>query len=229
MLRVGLTGDLGSGKSTVARMFAAHGAIILSSDEMGREMMQPGQPVFYAIVERFGREVVAADGSLDRRELARLAFNEGRAEELNAIVHPAVLGEQARQIEALAQTNPDAVVMVESALIFSTRHGLDGQPWSERFDKIVLVTAPEAQKIERFLARIAAGRRLDKEERVSLEADARRRLAMQISNDEHAAECTVLRNDDGIESLQQQVDVAWSQLQKFAGDRQASPNPLKLF
>jgi len=228
VLRVGLTGDLGSGKTTVAKLFAAHGAIILSSDEMGREMMQPGQLVFNAIVERFGREVVAAEGSLDRRELARLAFTEGHAEELNAIVHPAVLGEQARQIEALAQTNPEAVVIVESALIFSTRHGLDGQPWSERFDKIVLVTAPEAQKIERFLARVAAGRTLDKEEQASLEADARRRLAMQTSNDEHAAECIVVRNDDGIESLQRQVDAVWQQLQKFAWDRQASPNPLKL-
>jgi len=228
MLRVGLTGDLGSGKSTVAKLFAAHGAIILSSDEMGRAMMQPGQPVFNTIVERFGREVVAADGSLDRRELARLAFTEGRAEELNSIVHPAVLGEQARQIEALTQTNPESVVIVESALIFSTRHGLDGQPWSERFDKIVLVTAPEAQKIERFLARVAAGRTLDKEEQASLEADARRRLAMQTSNDKHAAECIIVSNNDGLESLQQQVEAVWSQLQKFAGDRQASPNPLKL-
>ena len=80
MLRVGLTGDLGSGKSTVARMFAERGAVVLSSDEMGRAMMQPGEAVYTAIAERFGKGVVAPDGSLDRRELARLVFDEGRAE-----------------------------------------------------------------------------------------------------------------------------------------------------
>ena len=212
MLRVGLTGDLGSGKSTVAKMFATRGAIILSSDEMARHMMQPGEPVYQAIVAKFGREVVSEDNSLNRRELARIAFSEGRAEELNAIVHPAVLSEQGRQIEALARTNPDAIVIVESALIFTTKHGLEGQPWRSRFDRIVLVTAPETQKILRFVDRVAAGRRLDATERASLEADARRRLAMQADNEAHAAECLVIQNDDGLESLERQVDAVWSEL-----------------
>jgi dephospho-CoA kinase len=217
MLRVGLTGDLGSGKSTVAKLFAERGAIILSSDEMARAMMQPGEPVYAAIVERFGREVVAADGSLNRRELARLAFSQGRTENLdalNAIVHPAVLAEQARQIAQLTASSPEAIVVVESALIFTTKHGLEGQPWSQRFDRIVLVTAPEAQKIERFVDRIAAGRVLSKEERAGLEADARRRLAMQAENAAHAAECLVISNDDGLESLEKQVDAVWSKLRE---------------
>jgi dephospho-CoA kinase len=219
MLRVGLTGDLGSGKSTVARMFAQRGAVVLSSDEMGRAMMQPGQAVYAAIVERFGKGVVAADGSLDRRELARLVFSEGRAEELNAIVHPAVIGEQARQIAELASTCPDAIVVVESALIFTTKHAPGGEPWSKRFDRVVLVTAPEAQKIARYVDRVAAGRELPSEERANLEADAKKRLAMQAANEEHAAECLVIRNDDGLEALEQQVKVVWSQLEQLRGEQ----------
>ena len=214
MLRVGLTGDLGSGKSTVARMFAARGAVVLSSDEMGRAMMQPGETVYAAIVASFGKGVVAADGSLDRHELARLAFSEGRAEELNAIVHPAVLAEQARQVAEIARTKPDAIVVVESALIFSTKHGTGEQPWSKRFDRIVLVTAPETQKVMRFVERVAAGRELDAKERASLEADAQRRLAMQTENDAHAAECLVIRNEDGLEALEAEVDAVWAELRQ---------------
>src|SRR5271156_201207 len=95
MLRVGLTGSLGSGKSTAARLFAAHGAHVLQSDVIGRELMQPGQAVYAAIVERFGNAVVLPDRQLDRGALAKIAFTDGRVEELNAIVHPAVIARQA--------------------------------------------------------------------------------------------------------------------------------------
>ena len=102
MLRVGLTGDLGSGKSTVAGMLAARGAVVLSSDEAARAMMQPGEAVYAAIVREFGPEVVAADGTLDRRRLAEIAFDTAapRVEALNAIVHPAVLAAQTKQVAA---------------------------------------------------------------------------------------------------------------------------------
>ena len=103
MLRAGLTGDLGSGKSTVARMLAERGAVVLSSDEMGRALMQPGERVFAEIVAKFGSEVVAADGTLDRKRLAALAFDakKPRVEELNAIVHPAVIDAQAERLVEL--------------------------------------------------------------------------------------------------------------------------------
>ena len=219
MLRVGLTGDLGSGKSTVARLFAERGAVVLSSDEMGRAMMQPGQPVYAAIVERFGEQVIAGDGSLDRGALARLAFNDGRVEELNAIVHPAVIEEQARQIKELARKHPDAIVVVESALLFTTKHGHFGQSdqsWHDRFDRIVLVTAPEEQKIARFVERATAVRSLGPQERAALEADARARLAMQTANDAHAAECIVIRNDGDLVALLQRVGAVWRELCQVA-------------
>ena len=104
MLRVGLTGGLGSGKSTAARLFAAHGAQVLQSDEIGRELMEPGQPVHAQIAAHFGNDVVQPDGRLDRSALAQIAFAKGRADELNAIVHPAVI---ARVAKANLARGPD--------------------------------------------------------------------------------------------------------------------------
>lgn len=210
MLRVGLTGDLGSGKSTVARMLADHGAIVLSSDEMGRAMMQPGEAVYGAIVERFGPGVVAADGSLDRRKLAELAFDpqSPRVEELNAIVHPVVLAAQAQAVAKFAGTGK--IVVVESALIFSAYGTTPEELWS-RFDCVVLVVAPEEQKISRYVERVAAGRSLSTEERTALEADARRRLAMQ-GTETHAAECLILENAAGLVELAERVSAVWKEL-----------------
>lgn len=223
MLRVGLTGDLGSGKSTVARMLAQRGAIVLSSDEMGRAMMQPGQAVYNEIVARFGLSVVQADGSLDRRELARLAFDptSPRVEELNAIVHPAVIGEQARLIDDLRRTQPHAIVVIESALIFSARDGVT--PWHDRFDAIVLVTAPEEVKIARFVDRSAAGQALSPEQRRALEADARARLGKQSITPEQAADCIVLENNGDLTSLTAEVDRLWETLQSLAQRGSAEP------
>jgi dephospho-CoA kinase len=221
MLRVGLTGDLGSGKSTVARMLAERGAVVLSSDEMGKAMMQPGQPVFKEIVATFGNEVVAADGTLDRHRLAMLAFDRvhPRVDELNAIVHPAVIEAQSKQLAELAQSNPTAIVVIESALIFSTTHTPEGT-WRNRFDRILLVEAPETEKVARFADRIAAGRELSREERAAIEADAQRRLAVQYAST-YAGDCLVLHNDGDIEFLEQQVDVAWIELNKLAAEQTA--------
>jgi dephospho-CoA kinase len=210
MLRVGLTGDLGSGKSTVARMLAERGALVFSSDEMARTMMQTGQKVYEEIVERFGGSVLAADNTLDRRKLADLAFatKNPRVEELNQIVHPAVIAAQAKQLAEIEQTNPEAIAVIESALIFSTTHG---SSWHNRFDRILLVEAPEAIKIERFIDRIAAGRTLAPDERAALETDARHRLSLQHSED-YASQCVVLHNDGDIEQLEAQVEAVWAEL-----------------
>jgi dephospho-CoA kinase len=212
MLRVGLTGDLGSGKSTVAAMLAARGAVVLSSDEMARAMMSPGQPVYQQIVARFGSSIVSADGTLNRRELARIAFDaaQPRIAELNAIVHPAVIAAQAERVSALAGTH--AILVIESALIFSAQAEAGGMPWRERFDRILLVTAPESEKIARFLSRAAAGRTLSAAERSALEADAMRRLREQHKTAEYAAECLVLPNDGTLAELERRTNAAWQEL-----------------
>jgi dephospho-CoA kinase len=214
MLRVGLTGDLGSGKSTVARMLAERGATVFSSDEMAREMMQPGEPVYAGIVARFGETVLTPEGSLDRGKLAALAFDlrSPRVEELNAIVHPAVIEAQARRFAEIERTDPQAIAVVESALIFSTKHAPGGS-WQRRFDRILLVTAPEQVKIARFMDRIAAGRIIPAAERAALEADARHRLALQHTED-YASQCIVLHNDGDIEQLEQQVEAVWRRLKQ---------------
>jgi dephospho-CoA kinase len=213
MLRVGLTGELGSGKSTVAQMLAARGAIVFSSDEMAHAMMQPGEPIYAQIVAHFGEGILAADKTIDRSKLASLAFDPAhpRVEELNAIVHPVVLGAQAEQIAEIARTQPHAVVVVESALIFSTKHS-GKNPWRDRFDRIIVVMAPEPHKVSRFVARAGAGRPLTLEERSALEADARYRLAQQRIAPEQSAGCIVIRNEGNVSELEAQVEKLWREL-----------------
>ena len=235
MLRVGLTGGLGSGKSTAARMFAAHGAHVLQSDAIGREMMQPGQAVYAAIVDHFGNGVVQPDGRLDRAALAKIAFDDGRVEELNAIVHPAVIARQAELSEAIFQKDPRAIVMVESALIFETKYGetkygetrhggsqtTERARWHNRFDRIILVTAPEEVKIARFVARSAAGEAITAKQQAKLEAEARLRLEQQIPDEQKSALCDyVLTNGGPLTELEWQVDQLWPIL-KTTADQQS--------
>src|ERR1035437_4513496 len=122
MLRVGLTGGLGSGKSTVAGFLRALGAEVIEADELGRALLEPGCAVYTEIVHAFVPEVVGADGRLNRARLADLVFQDGRGNirlgELNAIVHPAVIAAQQRWMEGVFQRNPAAVAVIESALIF---------------------------------------------------------------------------------------------------------------
>jgi dephospho-CoA kinase len=241
MLRVGLTGGLGSGKSTAGRLFAAHGAHVLQSDAIGRELMEPGQPVYAAIVDHFGKSVVLPDGRLDRAALAKIAFADGRVEELNAIVHPAVIARQAELAEAIGASDRHAIVMVESALIFETKYSETkysktkygetkqsdahqsasensaGKSWHSRFDRVILVTAPEEVKIARFIARSAASGLLTEERRSELEAEARRRLAQQLSDERKSALCDyILINGGALQELEWQVDQLWPILQAAA-------------
>ena len=209
MLRVGLTGGLGSGKSTAAALFAALGAHILSSDDIARSLMQPGEPVYDEIVVVFGSSVVLFDGRLDRPALARIAFTEKRVDELNAIVHPATIARQAEISNEIAMRDPHAVVIVESALIFETRYS-GASDWRHRFDKLILVSAPEEIRIARFVARSVSGRTITEVERDALEAEARRRIAQQIPDDQKASLCDyVLTNSGPVTELEWQVDRLW--------------------
>lgn len=192
MLRVGLTGGVGSGKSAVASVWAAEGVPVLSADELGRALMQPGEAVYRRIAEAFGL-VVGPDGALDRAALARLAFGEGRLNELNGIVHPAVIAAQEERLQALEAEGEHPLAVVESALIFEASGEGDGATatvpgWRTRFGKLVLVAAPEALRVERFVAR-AGGAGASEEQRARLRADARRRMAAQLPEEWKRARC----------------------------------------
>ena len=216
MLRVGLTGGLGSGKSTAAMRFAELGAVVLSADKIGRAMMQPGEAVYAAIVEHFGPGVVKADGALDRTLLARIAFTDGRIDELNVIVHPAVIARQAELMEEVAARDAHAVVIVESALIFETKYGGEGG-WHKRFDKIIFVKATEELQLARFVERASSAKMLSKEERQALRDEAQLRIARQSATEGNATNCEyVLTNDGSIEQLQAQVDALWPVLKDVA-------------
>jgi len=217
MLRVGLTGGLGSGKSTVAARLRELGAHVIEADELGRALMEPGQAVYEQIVRSFGPEVVGPDGRLDRPRLAKLAFEEGRLHELNAIVHPAVIAEQRRWMEQVFARDPAAVAVVESALIFEVerdaraRGESDGvlADWRNRFDHILVLTAPDDVKISRYAGRIAE----PGPAREAAERDARVRLARQIPDAEKAARADfVIENTGDLEALRARVDEVWLKL-----------------
>lgn len=216
MLRVGLTGGLGSGKSTVAALFRKLGAPVMEADAVGREMMQPGHPVYDEIVAAFGPEVVQQDGTLNRRRLAELSFNDGRLEELNAIVHPAVIAEQQRWMEQVAQKQPDAVTIYETALLFEASRAARTAGWRNRFDHLILVTAPEPLRIARYVARLA-GRDATQETRAALGEEALRRIAAQLPDSEKIPlSDTILHNDGALEELSRQTEELYRKLQVLA-------------
>jgi dephospho-CoA kinase len=219
MLRVGLTGGLGSGKSTVAQMFARHGVHLLEADQIGRELMQPGQPVYDAILQHFSHvpdapPLMLADGQLDRAALAQYVFSTNRLDELNRIVHPAVIDEQERRMNAIFRDHPDAIVMVESALMFEADRGGTAPGLKCRFDKLILVTAPEDARLARYVARMSAGRTLSAEEKLALEEDGRRRIAMQMPDAEKAPLCDfVIENAGPLEEVEISVQKILAKLQ----------------
>jgi dephospho-CoA kinase len=231
MLRVGLTGGLGSGKSTAAAMLRELGAQVIEADALGREMMEPGHEVYDRIVERFGPGVILPDGHLDRARLADLAFRHGRLQELNAIVHPPVIAAQQRWMEEVFAHSPSAVAVIESALIFEVvrdaraRGEKEGvlAGWRRRMDRIIVVTAPDAIKIARYAARIqssVAGGGFSRPGGPSavttleaIEAEARTRLAHQIPDAEKSAQADyVLDNSGDIDALRTQVQALWPRL-----------------
>ncbi len=192
MLVIGLTGGIGSGKSTVSALLAAKGAVVVDADAIVREVQQPGTPVFAAMVERFGPGIVAADGTLDRAAVADLVFGDAEAlADLNAIVHPAVGAEIARRMEALAAT--DEVVVLDVPLLVESRNAYPVA------GLLVVDVDPEV-----------AVRRLV-EHRGMREDDVRARMSRQAGRDERLARADrVVDNSGTLDDLSAQVDAAWA-------------------
>ncbi len=193
MIVVGLTGGIGSGKSTVSAMLADHGAVIVDADRIARDLQTPGSPVVVAMAERFGAGVVRADGSLDRAAVAAIVFDDKQAlDDLNAIVHPAMQDEIQRQIDAQRAT--DRLVVLDFPLLGENpRRGLAAT--------VVVDVEPE----------IAVRRLVD--QRGMDEADARARISSQISRADRLASAThVVDNDGDMAGLRSRVDDLWVEL-----------------
>jgi dephospho-CoA kinase len=191
VLRIGLTGGIGSGKSTVSALLAARGAVVIDADRLAREVVEPGTPGLTAVVEAFGDGVLTADGSLDRRALAAVVFRDPEAlRRLDGIVHPLV---RVRATELAAAAPADAVVVNDVPLLVES-----GQAGA--YDLVLVVeTAPEL-RVERLV-----GRGLT-------EDDARARIATQASDEQRRAVADVLLDNSGTpEELTAQVDRFWAE------------------
>ena len=208
MLRVGLTGGLCSGKSAVAEMFRRRGAHVLHADQLAHELMRPGQPVYEQVVNHFGGDIIQPDGAIDRRKLAALAFEPGRIQELNRIVHPAVVKQQEAWMDEMAQRDARGIAMVEAALIVEA--GV-----AKRFDKLVVVTSTPEQKIERFAARSPDA---DKE---AARREARRRIAAQLPDEDKVKVADhVIDNSGTLAATERQVEKVFAELKGLTTEAQ---------
>lgn len=202
MLTVGLTGNIASGKSTVASVWRELGAVVVDADELARQAVEPGSPGLHAIVERWGEEVLAADGTLDRAALRNIVFRDDAARaHLEAIVHPRVGELRAAAFEDAAATGAP-IVVADVPLLFEA--GLQ-----DRFDVIVLVDAPE--EVRR--ARIVEHRGLDG-------AAADRMIAAQMAaSAKRGRAAIVIDNDGSLDLLRQRATDAWRRLQAMERGR----------
>ena len=194
MLLVGLTGGIGSGKSTVARMLEARGAVVFDADALARQAVEPGTPGQDAVVERFGANVLAPGGDLDREALASIVFADPAARrDLEAIVHPEVRRLFAEGSEAYR--DDDVVVVFSAPLLVET--GMH-----TAFEVLVVVSTPEETQIERLLR-----------DRAMREDAIRSRIAAQAPLEDKAAVADVIVDNEGtLEELEAQVDRLWNDL-----------------
>ena len=197
MLLIGLTGGIGSGKSTVSALLAARGAVVIDADAITRELQRAGQPVFDAMVERFGPGIVGPDGELDRPAVADIVFSDTAAlADLNALVHPAVGAEIARRLEAEAATD-HVVVLDVPLLVESGRDDLAA---------LIVVDVDPEVAVERLVTH-----------RGMREDDVRARMARQASREERVARADhVLDNSGSLDDLAAQVADLWAQLRPVA-------------
>lgn len=198
MKKIGLTGGIGSGKSTVAKLLAEHGFIVVDADKIAREIMEPGSPVLDDVAAAFGDDLINEDGSLDRGELARRAFVDKQStEKLNSITHPAIRSESERQFAAAEAAGEPAVVYDMPLLVELGMH--------RDMDLTVVVDVDAEERVRR----LTDSRGLD-------EADARARIAQQIDADTRTAAADVIIDNNGAEAdLKPQVERLIKRIREF--------------
>ncbi|MEU5589141.1 dephospho-CoA kinase [Streptomyces chrestomyceticus] len=198
MVKVGLTGGIGAGKSEVSRLLASYGAVIVDADKIAREVVEPGTPGLAAVIAEFGEDVLSADGTLDRPKLGAIVFSDPqKLQALNAIVHPLV-GARSAELEAAA--GPDAVVVHDVPLL--TENGL-----APLYDLVVVVDATPDTQLDRLV-------RL----RGMAESEAKARMEAQASREKRLAIADLVIDNDGpLEDLEPQVRQVWQNLRDRTG------------
>ena len=200
MLRVGLTGGIASGKSTVSKIFASFGAQVLDADEVARELLLPGQPAWKRLRQAFGEEFFHPDGTVKRKQLRKLVFtNPEKRDQLNAIVHPEVMKEINRRSEALSSSLQAKVLVVDVPLLLEV--GV-----ADRFDKIVVVDARESVQINRLMQRDGIS---EEEAKQALKAQ------MPLSEKVELADY-VIDNNSTLADTEIQVRKVWKELLELA-------------
>lgn len=200
MLRVGLTGGIGSGKSTVARLLASAGATVVDADAVAREVVAPGTEGLAEVVAEFGESVLSDDGSLDRPALGRLVFGDDEARaRLNAIVHPRVGERTSELVREAEESDPAGVVVHDIPLL--VENGL-----AAAFDTVVVVDVDPEIAVRRLV-----------DSRDMSEADARSRIAAQAHRSQRRAVADhVIVNEDSVAALEEQVAALWQRLREQA-------------
>lgn len=195
---IGLTGGIATGVSTVAQMFRELGAVVIEADKIARDVVVPGTDPYGKIVETFGREILSADGTIDRRRLGQIIFADGAARRrLNVITHPAIHRRIAEEVERLRETRPDAVVILDVPLLLDTTG-----PDSFDMEGVIVVVADPKTQAARLIERDGLSRE-----------EVERRLASQRPAAEKAAEAEwVIQNAGSIDETRRQVAALWQRL-----------------
>lgn len=209
MLKVGLTGGIASGKSVVGEMFVALGAHLAQADAIAHQLMQPGEAVYQEVVRHFSSAILNPDGTVNRARLAEAAFGassenkSSRIEELNHIVHPAVIKRQDDWMEEIGRKDPKAIAIVEAALILEAGA-------TKRFDKLVVVTCHPEQRIQRWASRLG----VDEE---TARREVSRRMAAQLPDeDKIKAAQFVIDNSGSLDGTRKQVAKVYAELKRAA-------------
>jgi dephospho-CoA kinase len=213
LLKVGLTGGIASGKSVVGEMFVALGVHLIQADAIAHELMQPGEAVYQEVVQHFGGGILAPDGSVNRARLAEAAFGvyggnkASRIQELNRIVHPAVIRRQEEWMNEVGRQDSGAIAMVEAALILEAGA-------AKRFDRLVVVTCRPEQRIQRWATRIG----VDEE---TARCEVMRRMAAQLPDEEKIkAADYVIYNSGSLDETQRRVREVYGELKRVAAEKQ---------
>ena len=191
-MKVGLTGGIGAGKSTVADMFSKLGAVVIRSDELARQVIEPNTPGYQKVLSRFGNQILQDNGSIDRHKLAQIVFNDPKAlKELEEIIHPLVRNKTNDLIDSQTQ---ETIVVNEVPLLLEKK-------MENLFDFLVVVVSSEKNRINRLLKRGIS------------EEEAKKRMKLQVSDEQRKSSADFLISNDGnIEQLEADVSKVWQAL-----------------